>query len=525
MSAQILSVSNLSFEYPGSEQALFSELSFQLYAGSRTGLLGANGSGKTTLLRLLSQELELQTGSLYNSVPAVYLEQSGLAQDPKQLVFEVLLSFRASLASLWRSLHEQEYQGILDPLKYAQQVAEYADLEGYTYQAQAENMASQFGFVPCDLLRPLHSLSGGERRLLHLAGIFAAQPEFLLLDEPTHYLDQAGQAYLLQALQKTTATVLVVSHDRWFLDQCVNQILLLERGKVHLYKGNYSTFAATREAEALAQERQKAKLDREIGQLQEIQRHYKVWGNQREKTKHAAADSGFESARAARLQRRSIQAYKRLEQRIEELQSVRPWVEKNYTLEWQEPERSANVSLFVNKLKLPSGCTRPLSFQLIRGQKLALTGNNGSGKTTFLQILVEERSALAGSMHWGAGINWGYLPQFLPEHQTSQAVCDLFKPTQWGEARRVLGALKLKGNIFQQPLQQLSQGQQRKVALAELILARPHVLLLDEPSNHLDYESIEQLEKLLQDFPGSLILISHDRRLRENVVHSELCLD
>ncbi len=522
MSACILSVSQLAFEFSG--HSLFSQLSFQLFEGARTGLLGANGSGKTTLLRLLCGQLPLQQGQIERRALPLYLEQSGKAPDADTLAFETLLAFRPELPPLWRALHEQEYH-MVDPVAYAEQVAHFAELEGYRYLAQAESMAESFGFVSCDLLRPLASFSGGERRLLQLAAIFAAEPEFLLLDEPTHYLDQNGLAYLLAALKQTRAAVLLVSHDRWFLDQTVEQILLLERGETRLYKGNYSTFAATRAAENLERERQKAKLDREIAQLQEVRRHYKVWGNQREKTKHASADSGFESARAARLQSQSLQAQKRLHERIERLQAVRPWVEKTYQLEWQSSAVANQLGLYVKNLVLPYGCLQPLSFQLNLGQKLALSGGNGSGKSTLLKTLLGELEPLQGLVGWGQSVQRGYLPQFLPESLSFQDVSSLFPALQWGEARRILGALKLKGEFFHHPLAALSQGQQRKVMLARLILMAPQVLILDEPSNHLDYEAIEMLESLLQDFPGALLLVSHDRRLRERVTEAEICLD
>ncbi|MGE3726916.1 MAG: ABC-F family ATP-binding cassette domain-containing protein [Candidatus Sericytochromatia bacterium] len=522
MSACILSVSQLAHEFSG--QTLFSQLSFQLFEGARTGLLGANGSGKTTLLRLLAGQVELQQGQIERRVRPLYLEQSGQAPDAETLAFEALLAFRPELPPLWRALHEQEYQ-MSDPVAYAEQVAHFADLDGYRYQAQAESMAESFGFVTCDLFRPLASFSGGERRLLNLAAIFAAEPELLLLDEPTHYLDQSGLEYLLAALKQTSAAVLLVSHDRWFLDQTVDQVLLLERGETRLYKGNYTTFSATYAAENLERERQKAKLDREIAQLQEVRRHYKVWGNQREKIKHACADSGFESARAARLQSQSLQAQKRLNDRIERLQAVRPWVEKSYQLAWQSSVSSAQLGLYVKNLVLPYGCLQPLSFQLNLGQKWALTGSNGSGKSTLIRALIGEVAPLQGLVGWGQSVQYGYLPQFLPESCSQQDVSSFFPAFQWGEARRILGALKLKGEFFHQPLALLSQGQQRKVMLARLILMAPQVLILDEPANHLDYEAIEMLEALLLDFPGALLLVSHDRRLREQVTDAEICLD
>lgn len=522
MSACLLSVSQLGYEFSG--QTLFSQLSFQVFAGARMGVLGVNGSGKTTLLRLLSGQCELQAGQIERRVQPLYLEQSGCDFSPDTLAFEVLLSFQPALPSLWRALHEQECQ-MENPIHYAELVAQYAEAEGYFFQAQAERMAEIFGFVPCDLLRPLNSFSGGERRRLSLAAIFAADPELLLLDEPTHYLDQEGLVALLQALKQTTAAVILVSHDRWFLDQTVDQILLLERGETRLYSGNYTTFALTRAAENRERERQKAKLDREIAQLQEVRRHYKVWGHQREKTKHAGMDSGFESARAARLQRQSMQAHQRLNDRIERLQAVRPWVEKTYQLAWQKPVAASPLGVYVKNLLLPQGFARPLSFQLNLGQKWALVGNNGTGKTTLLKVLMGELAPSQGLVGWGQSVKRGYLPQFLPESMGSQSVSDLFPPQHWGEARRILGALKLKGDFFHQTLALLSQGQQRKVMLAQLILSAPQVLILDEPANHLDYEAIEMLESLLLDFQGALLLVSHDRRLRERVTEAEICLD
>ncbi|PIQ27469.1 hypothetical protein COW36_13715 [bacterium (Candidatus Blackallbacteria) CG17_big_fil_post_rev_8_21_14_2_50_48_46] len=517
MTASILTLSELSFTWPGSTDWLFQGLHLEVFAGSRMGIVGVNGAGKSTLFQLLRGELEADLGEItVSGVSYLVPQTSPLESDTPLLVY--LLADQE--ACLWLAICQAEAAGFPEPLAYAENLADFVALDGYTKLAQAQVMAEVFGFQPEDYERPFHSFSGGEKRLLVLAKAFVSGADLLLLDEPTHDLDQVGLNYLLNALALSRAAVCVISHDRWFLDQAVNQIFYLERGAGKLYAGNYSCFSATRQAEFLERLREKQRIERELEHLKSLRRNYRDWGAERERGKHAAVDSGFEGARAARLQKRAVQARERMDTRIERLQEVKPWVDKTYRMHFPEPRKLQGVCLDVRELILAHSDFAPLSFQILGGQKWALQAPNGAGKSTLLKTLSGELKPLSGQIYRARGLRLGYLPQQFSAEQLSLAPREIFKQEQAAEARRLLGAWGISGDYYAQALGLLSEGQQRKLWLIHLLLQAPDLLLLDEPSNHLDYEAIEALEMLISQYAGSVLLTSHDQRLLEKFADS-----
>ena len=513
----ILQASGLSYRYPDQPDPLFTGLELTLYGGEHVALLGVNGSGKTTLLELLSGTLPLQTGQLTVHAEPLYVRQED-ALTGQQTVFDAVLKTYPDLGPLKAELSRLEAAGVPYPLRYAELLADFAAAGGYDLETTLEAELGALGYAPELLARPLAALSGGERRLLRLVAAFARPQAFYLFDEPTNYLDERATAYLVRKIRETEAACLIVSHDRRFLDETVDGVLELGRGSLRRYRGNYSSFWAQRELEHAEKVRKSDRLKREITGLKEQERTYKVWGARKEKEKSGAADKGFVGARAARLMRRGIQAKERLQGRIEDLEETKPWVDKRYTVAFTAPDLPSGVCLSARDVPVLG---RKVSLSVEYGERWALAGANGAGKTTLLRALLGSDSS-PGHVTWDKGAVIGYLPQRYSGAHDAQPLEARFAEADGPAARTLLGALGVSGEAFTRPTAALSEGQKRKVRLAELILQRPNVLILDEPTTHLDYVSVEMLEAALRDFPGTLILVSHDVYLRERTTERRL---
>ena len=518
----IFQASGLAYRYPNQPDPLFTGLELTLYAGDHVALLGVNGSGKTTLLGLLSGTLPLQTGQLTTHAESLYLRQEDMLTG-QQTVLDAVLETYPDLGPLRAELSRLEAAGVPDPIRYAELLTDFADAGGYDLEASLQAELGALGYAPNLLERPLSELSGGERRLLRLAAAFARPQALYLLDEPTNYLDERATAYLTRKVRETEAACLIVSHDRRFLDETVDGVLELGRGSLRRYRGNYSSFWTQKETEYTEKVRKSEKLKRDIAGLKEQERTYKVWGARKEKEKSGAADKGFVGARAARLMRRGLQAKARLQGRIEDLTETKPWVEKRYAVAFEPPDLPSGTCLSARDVPVLG---RNVSLSVEYGERWALAGANGAGKTTLLRTLLGldttglDAAGLdatdldtTGKVTWDKGAVIGYLPQRYGNAHDAEPLKTRFTEADGPAAHILLGALGVSGEAFAQPLAALSEGQKRKVRLVQLILARPNVLVLDEPTTHLDYVSVEMLEAALTDFPGTLLLVSHDAYL------------
>ena len=513
-----LQAEGLTYRYPNQDHFLFQSLSFSLYAADKVALMGANGVGKTTLLALLNGDLSPLEGHITRRDAPYYLRQEDLLEGDAR-VLDALLASLPDLGSLWAELRRMEEAGVPDPLRYAEVLGAFAERGGYEVQGRLEAELDTLDFSPEMLTRSLTELSGGERRLLRLVAAFMTPQSFYLFDEPTNYLDARGVRYLVTRLRETPAACLIVSHDRRFLDETVTGVWELERGQMTRYRGSYSSFRATKEARHAEAVRTSQKLGREIGELREQERTYKVWGARKEKEKskvksEGPVDKGFIGARAARLAKRGIQAKERLRERAEALEEAKPWVEKRYTLAFDPPEVPRGVCLSARFFN-PEETSLLISW----GERVALTGGNGVGKTTLLRALLEPNT---GGVHWDTRAVIGYLPQRWDASRDFEAVAARFPREEHDRARTLLGALGVGGETFAAPLGALSEGQKRKVRLVEVVLARPNVLVLDEPTTHLDYTSIEMLEAALTAFDGTILFVTHDAYLLERIAQRVL---
>ncbi len=515
----IAQVQDLSFRYPEQPEPLFSGVSFTLYQGGRSALLGVNGSGKTTLIRLLLGELEPEQGSVVRRAAPTILRQDDRLE-ARGTVLKSLLAGLPELAALHREMTALEAAGMADPMRYADVVDAFTGADGFELLARLEAELDALGFPEGTLDASAETLSGGEQRLLKLVATFLDEAELRVLDEPTNYLDARATDFLAAKLLEAAGACLLVSHDRAFLDRVATDVLELERGQLHRYRGNYSTFRAAREADFKERLKRKGKLEREIGKLREMERSYKVWGARKEKEKSGAADKGYVGARAAKLQKRSILAKERMAQRIEALEQDRPWIDKRYAVAFPPTRVPGGTCLALRELRHAYGDSPILSgvsSTIAWGERIALLGRNGAGKTTLIELLLGDLAVQAGEVLWGKGADIGYLPQRWHQPSGVATPSELFGDQESDQARTVLGSLGVGGELFRHPFEALSEGQKRKVSLVRLMLDANNVLILDEPTTHLDYLSVELLEEALLAYPGTVLLVSHDRYLRERV--------
>lgn len=525
MNKMIININDVSFAYSDMKDNLFEEVEFSIYSGDRIGLLGFNGSGKSTILDIIKGLKMPESGEVLRlSENIFYLKQEDYAVGELSIL-DYLMSGRPKLHELYKEIIDIEKQGIQDPIKYAKLINEFGELGGYEFIHTIKKTTDKFGFPDEALERSVDNLSGGERRLLKLASGFIDTHNLFLLDEPTNYLDDEGIEFLINAINSSNSAFLIVSHDRWFLDGSVDKILEIAERKIREYKGGFSLFFNTKQNELKEKLRKKKKIESEIKHLKEIERSYKVWGKRKEKEKIGAGDKGFISHRAAKLMKRSIQSKERIQKRIEELKKTKPYIEKWYDFRFEEVSIYSGSCLTVNRLeKSMSGklLFKEFGFTVGWGEKVTILGPNGSGKTTLLEIIQSKLTPDEGEVIWSGKTAIGYLPQKWDSVDDEKEVSKLFQKSQWQMAMILMGCLKVKGDNFYKRLGELSEGQKRKVKLVKLIMDEPNVLVLDEPTTHLDYMTVEILEKALQDFKGTIIMVTHDKFLRDRVSEREI---
>ncbi len=498
---------NVSKSYGAAD--VLNNLNFSIARGDKIALVGPNGCGKTTLLRLLAGVESPNPGSAIHVARGLtrgYLPQNAEDAEDRTLWEEARLSLRAL----------QEIQAQLDALEQQMQLAHntaqldallrrYGNLQhqfelrgGYEMDACIRRVLSGLGFAAEDWHKPLCALSGGQRIRARLARLLLLSPDLLLLDEPTNHLDREGIEWLEAYLQDWQGTLVVVSHDRYFLDEVCDQVWELRRTgdgtRLDSYRGGYTEFVAQREA-------------RDAHDLERFEAQQALLQKEMEFIRRNIAGQNTAQAKG-RLRRLA---------RMERLE--KPAQQRALTLQLRSAERGGNLVLQTRNLIV--GYTKPLfhvpDLTLQRGERVALIGQNGSGKTTFLKTLIGEVPALSGKVQFGSGVRLGYFAQAHETLDPSRTLLDELltaKPElALSEARHWLGHFLFSGDDHFKRVSDLSGGERGRLALAKLALQGANVLLLDEPTNHLDIPSQEALTRALQDFDGTLILVSHDRYL------------
>lgn len=478
--------------------------------GERIGIIGRNGSGKSTLMKILAGALAPDEGELVwwqTGVRTGYLRQS--TADPSSAREERTHSLTESIHS--EIIAEQACPGDL------------TECEGFLETVRRLGIAE----VHCRTARSPEDLSGGERTKLALARIWAGQPDLLLLDEPTNHLDLLGVEWLVRQLTAYRGTVVIISHDRYLLDQVTTRTVELEDGIAKTYSGNYSFYREEKARIRTTQLREYEEAERERMRIEEEIRRVRQWSakGHRDAGKKADVRMGvkeFERSKAKRMDRQVKSRIKRLE-RLKREGPAKPRDEERVRFSLQDAAgRGRRIVIARGISKSCGGKTlfRDSSFYVLRGDKVGLYGPNGCGKTTLFRILIGDELADEGEVWVSPSARVGYLRQVHRSLSEADSVLEelgISDRRSESKARWILAQMGIGEDLVHKPISALSSGERTKVEVARLVLSEADLLLLDEPTNHLDIHSREQLEEALKSYGGTVVIASHDRYLLEAV--------
>jgi ATP-binding cassette subfamily F protein 3 len=510
-----VNVSRLTKHYGG--RVVLDGLSWQIGKGDKIGLVGPNGSGKSTLFRLIAGQEELDGGSIHRRPD---LTIGHLAQepdlDPQRTVLEEVMDAFQELARLEEELRRlealmgrPEVHG--DPKRldrviasHARLLGEYQERGGPSQGSWAEGTLRSLGFSEEDLGLRTDQLSGGQKKLVGLARILVTRPDLLLLDEPDNHLDLDGKAFLEEYIGGYAGTVVIISHDRYLLDVVAQRIVELEGRRLTEYRGNYSAYALEKRLARARQEKAHQDQQKEIRRTERSIAQLKAWSYRNQKF-----------ARRARSKEKALERMERME---------RPQRERLMGL-WMEPQkRGSNKALEVMDLA-KSFDDQPIfadvSLLVWHGQRVGLIGPNGSGKSVLFRIILGEETATSGAVKLGPSTIVGYYAQehdTLDGSRTPLEEIQTVKPMFERQAYNLLGRFLFNFDMAQMKVADLSGGEKSRLQLAKIVIGGANFLLLDEPTNNLDIPSCEVLEEALEDFPGGILTISHDRYFLDRMV-------
>ncbi|MDT0017543.1 ABC-F family ATP-binding cassette domain-containing protein [Listeria swaminathanii] len=490
-------------------EVILDNIKLEVKTGDRIALVGRNGAGKSTLLKIIAGKMSYDGGTISKpkSVEIGYLAQNTGLESSKTIwdemlsVFDSLRKMEADLRKMELRLGEPELYN--DPEKYQALMTDYDTLQhtfkeigGYTYEAEIRSVLNGLRFYPDDYEVEISSLSGGQKTRLALAKLLLAKQDILVLDEPTNHLDIETLAWLETYLQNYHGSLLIVSHDRYFLDKVVNQVYEISRTKIDHYKGNYSSFVSQKQAKLEQMWKEFDKQQKQIAKLEDF-----------------VARNIVRASTTKRAQSRRKQ--------LEKMDVLgRPQGdEKAAHFGFQFEKQTGKDVLMVDQLSIgyakDKRIASNLTFEMKRQDSLALVGPNGIGKSTLLKTLIRDIPALSGEFHFGAGVKIGYYDQEQAKLTSNKTVLmelwDDYPELNEVNVRTTLGNFLFSDDDVLKNVQSLSGGEKARLALAKLTLLEANVLILDEPTNHLDIESKEVLEAALIDFEGTILFVSHDR--------------
>lgn len=500
----ILSATHITKSF-GSE-TIIRDASLLINEHEKVAIVGLNGAGKTTLLRILSRENQPDAGSVILSKDAKlgYLHQINdidsdyTIQEELYTVIEPIIAMEEKISKMeeqMKHLHGEELEKLYDDYNHLTHQYELAD--GYVARSKVSGILKGLGFSENDFQKKIHSLSGGQKTRVFLGKLLLSAPDIILLDEPTNHLDLSSIEWLEGYLLNYKGAVVIVSHDRYFLDKIVGKVIDVENGEVNTYLGNYTAFA------------QKKAMLREAA--------LKAYMNQQQEIKHQEAV--IEKLRSFNREK-SIKRAESREKMLDKITRIDKPIElkSDMSLFFTQSEESGNDVLKVSNLSKSFGNQQLFSnlhFEIKRGEHVAIIGDNGAGKTTILKMLNHMISPDTGSITFGSRIHLAYYDQ---EHQVLHMEKTLFDEVQDSypnldntRVRNILAAFLFTGDDVYKKIADLSGGERGRVSLVKLMLSKANVLLLDEPTNHLDIVSKEILENAIANFTGTVIYVSHDR--------------
>ncbi len=480
---------------------LFKNVNFSIDSNARIGLIGPNGVGKTTLLKIMTGEEEATHGdfTINKNIDVGYIAQENDLNENKT-IWDEMLSVFTPLINMGKKIRDLQEEMSANPQKkdllkqYDQLQYSFEQQGGYTYQADIKSILNGFNFPEATWTKNVGSLSGGEKTRLSFVKLLLRKPPLLLLDEPTNYLDLDTLDWLESYLKNYSGAILVVSHDQYFLDNLATQIFELQFGKLTVFKGNYSAYVAERQLRDRQQE--------------------EAYEKQQEKIKK---DEEFIQKNIVRA-KTTKRAQSRRKQ-LEKMERISPPKHKNKVrINFQSERPSGKEVLILRNLTIgypTKTMVHGISLQINKGDRVAVIGQNGIGKSTLLKTVMKELKPKKGSIKYGASLDIGYYDQELqgldPGKTVIDTVWDRHKTLPEKDVRSILASFLFTAKDIDKTVGQLSGGQKARLTLTVLSLEHNNFLLMDEPTNHLDLEAKEVLEQALQNYDGTLLFVSHDR--------------
>ena len=493
----LLKLKNVAKQFSGEE--LFSEVNLEIKNNEKVAIIGRNGCGKTTLLKLICQEEEADSGEIFRDshVSFGYLSQKAFSNEEQTVrqafdqMYQDVLDVKAQMDEIAERLKENYSDELLQQYSRLQEYFEMQD--GYNYNQQQLMLFTRFGFSLSDLDRTISTFSGGQKTKIGFVRLLLLKPDILLLDEPTNHLDMQTIEWLEGYLKKYPKAIILVSHDRMFIDKVCTEIYEFEFGKLNHYVGNYSRYVELKKQQFLSQQAAYRNQQAEIKRLEE----------QIEKFRYKKNKAAFAQSKMKYLERL---------ERIDKPRSD----SRRLKLHFDRNIRGGNMVLNVENLKIGYDeelCT--VSFQLMSGHKLGVIGPNGLGKSTLVKTLMGLVEPLGGDFLYGHQIEIAYFDQQLAQIDSQKTVLeelwDLYPQYDHTEIRKILGSFLFTADDVFKQCDVLSGGEKVRLALAKIMLSGANLLILDEPTNHLDIAGKEALESALDDYEGSIIFVSHDR--------------
>lgn len=497
-------------------QKLFNQIKGDIAEGQRIGLVGRNGEGKTTLLNVLAGELQPTEGAVtWKKGCRIGLLKQSPDEPEEWTVAELLKTAFSGLVQIQEKLEAMETQmASAAPEEMERLLTRYGTMQedfiqrgGYEIEARIDQVLNGLKIKALKFEEWGH-LSGGERTKVGLAKLLLQEPDLLLLDEPTNHLDLEAIEWLGAFISHYKGTIVLVSHDRYFLDEAVTHIWELDQGDLIQYKGNYSAYVKEREARLLIEFQQYQDQQKKIKKMKDTVKRLKEWANR-------ANPPNAGMHRQAKSIEKAIARIELLDRPVR--------AKKQMALGFQMDERSGKDVVRVEEVWKEFGdrtLFQDVNMHIRFGERVAIVGSNGTGKSTLLNMILGKGEPDAGEVKLGSGVSIGYLSQHTLEMDNNRTVIEEFRDAisvSEYDARPMLAKFLFFGNMVFQPVRQLSGGERMRLRLAQLMHMNHNLLILDEPTNHLDLEAKEVMEEALSEFPGTIISVSHDRYFLDKI--------
>ncbi len=501
-------------------ETILDHINFEIRNTEKIAVVGRNGCGKTTLFKLIAGMLPLDNLdsdedswiSKAGNITIGFLQQISFenenltVEEELMKAFVNLLEVKKELEQLCIRMEADQSEEVLERYSKTLELLEFAG--GYTYQSEMETMVTKFGFALTDLKRPIKTFSGGQRTKLAFIRLLLCKPDILLLDEPTNHLDLPTIEWLERYLKQYPKAVAIISHDRMFLDKIADVTYEIERRKMTRYQGNYTAFVKQKRSNWDKQQKDYQMQQKEITRLTALI----------EKYKHHPTKVAMTKSKLKQLEHMDL------------VQAPQKYDLKSFRAEFKPQNEGGQEVLRANRLVI--GYDKPLgevSFELKKGQRLAVIGENGRGKSTLLKTLVRKMDQLEGTFCYGFQIDVGYFDQQLAQNENDRTVledfCEEFPEMLLSEARSALGSFLFTQDTVYKKVCQLSGGEKVRLSLAKILKKRPNLLILDEPTNHMDIVGREALETMLKNYEGTILFVSHDRYFVQKISDSLLIFE